>query len=96
MAEDHTEPGRAEDDGPVTATYRETESERRLLVQHDDRAASIAQNRDGYAMLKVRDGEGNERERYYGFAMALDHAAELVGVTPQDVPIPEAAADMGM
>ena len=64
---------------------------------HDERRAVIAQNREGYAMLKVRPSvEADELERYYGFDMALDHVAELLGVTPLELPIPEAAEDMGM
>ena len=81
----------------VTATYRETEIERVLAFERNSRTAAIAQNREGYAMLKVRPtANGDELERYYGFDMALDHAAELLGVSPADLPVPEAAADMGM
>ncbi|WP_254767646.1 DUF7111 family protein [Salinilacihabitans rarus] len=81
----------------VTATYRETETERLLVFDRDGRTAAVAQNRDGYAMLAVRRAaDGDELERYYGFEMALDHAAELLGVPPQDLPVPAAAADMGM
>ena len=48
-------------------------------------------------MLKVRDGpDGDELERYYGFDMALDHAAELLGASPHDLPVPDTAEDMGM
>ena len=82
--------------GEVTATYRETETERLLSFRAGDREATVAQNREGYAMLKVRDSTGDERERYYGFDMALDHAAELLGVTPHDLPVSDAADDMGM
>jgi len=80
----------------ITASYRESEAERLLTFTREGREATVAQNREGYAMLKVRDGDGEERERYYGFEMALDHAAELLGVSPGDLPVPEAAADMGM
>ena len=80
----------------ITSTYRETETERLLTFSTDGREASVAQNLDGYAMLKVRDSTGTERERYYGFDMALDHAAELLGVSPHDLPVPDAAEDMGM
>jgi hypothetical protein len=84
-------------EGDVTATYTETESERRLAFEGDGRTAAIAQNIEGYAMLKVRpSADGDELERYYGFDMALDHAGELLGVDPKDLPVPEAAADMGM
>jgi hypothetical protein len=83
--------------GDVTATYSETETERVLTFEDDGQTAAIAQNIEGYAMLKVRPSEdGDELERYYGFDMALDHAAELLGVSPHDLPIPETAEDMGM
>ncbi|WP_232701337.1 DUF7111 family protein [Halobacterium wangiae] len=83
--------------GGVTARYYETETERVLAFSGDGGTAAVAQNREGYAMLKVRpSADGDELERYYGFDMALDHAAELLGVDPTDLPVPEAAADMGM
>ncbi len=86
----------AESDG-ITAEYRETDGERLLTFSLDGNTAAIAQNIEGYAMLKVRPtATGDELERYYGFDMALDHAAELLGVAPNELPIPEAAADMGM
>ncbi|WP_123624097.1 hypothetical protein [Halorubrum sp. CSM-61] len=82
---------------PIDACYEETDGERRLTFSVDGTEATVAQNVDGYAMLKVRPGPtGDELERYYGFDMALDHAAELLGVAVADLPIPEAAADMGM
>ncbi|MFC4248831.1 hypothetical protein ACFOZ7_18190 [Natribaculum luteum] len=86
------------EDGDVTASYTETETERLLTFERGGRtAAAVAQNVDGYAMLKVRPTpDGDELERYYGFDMALDHVAELLGVSPHDLPIPEAAEDMGM
>jgi hypothetical protein len=81
----------------ITARYRETETERLLEFERDGRTAAVAQNREGYAMLKVRPtADGDELERYYGFDMALDHAAELLGVRRNDLPVPGAAADMGM
>ena len=86
----------AEDIG-VTARYYETDTERVLAFDGDGKSAAIAQNREGYAMLKVRPTvDGDEFERYYGFDMALDPAAELLGVNPHDLPVPEDAADMGM
>ena len=86
----------AEADG-VTARYYETETERVLEFSGDGATAAVAQNREGYAMLKVRpSADDDELERYYGFDMALDHAAELLGVAPNDLPVPDAAADMGM
>ena len=81
----------------VTARYEETDAERLLTFSADGHTATVAQNREGYAMLKVRTGpDGDELERYYGFDMALDHAAELLSVGVNDLPVPEAAADMGM
>lgn len=81
----------------IRARYTETESERIVSFERNGRTAAIAQNREGYAMLKVRPTpEGDELERYYGFDMALDHVAELLGVPPGDVPVPDPAADMGM
>ncbi|MWV39116.1 MULTISPECIES: hypothetical protein [Natrialba] len=107
-----TEERTAEENG-IVASYDETETERVLEFRAagernpDDSSqrtdappgstAAIAQNRDGYAMLKVRPtAEGDELERYYGFDMALDHVADLLGVSPHDLPVPEAASDMGM
>ncbi|QKY19184.1 hypothetical protein B4589_001870 [Halolamina sp. CBA1230] len=83
--------------GDVTAHYVEAAGERRLDFEREGRTASIAQNVDGYAMLKVRTApDGDELERYYGFDMALDHAAELLGVAVDDLPVPDPAEDMGM
>ncbi|MCL7418103.1 MAG: hypothetical protein M8354_09730 [Halalkalicoccus sp.] len=84
----------AETDG-TTAEYHETDTERVLQFDRGGRVVEIAQNREGYAMLMVRAGD-EELERYYGFDMALDHAAELLGADPGTLPVPEAAADMGM
>lgn len=86
---------RAERDGLV-ARYDERDGERLLTFERDGRTATVAQNADGYAMLMVRDGNGDELERYYGFDMALDHAAEVLGVAPSDLPVPDGASDMGM
>jgi len=81
----------------ITARYEETETERLLTFEREGATAAIAQNIDGYAMLKVRpSADGDELERYYGFDMALDHAAELLGVAAHDLPVPESAEDMGM
>jgi len=86
-----------EENGSITARYYETDTERVLTFQGPGGTAAVAQNREGYAMLKVRPTpDGDELERYYGFDMALDHAAELLGVSPNDLPVPEGAADMGM
>jgi hypothetical protein len=93
----------------ITARYRETDEERLLEFERHAGGASasegaapsatavVAQNREGYAMLKVRQtADGDEIERYYGFDVALDHAAELLGVSVADLPVPESAEDMGM
>jgi hypothetical protein len=86
----------AESDG-ILARYDERNGERLLTFERDGRTAVIAQNVEGYAMLKVRpSADGDELERYYGFDMALDHAAELLGIDPAALPIPDDAADMGM
>ena len=83
--------------GQITASYRETETERLLEYKTDRREAAVAQNIEGYAMLKVRTAaDGDELERYYGFDMALDHAAERLGVDKRELPVPDGAADMGM
>jgi hypothetical protein len=79
------------------ATYTVTDDERQLRLQHAGAEVVIAQNREGYAMLAVRGGPaGRELERYYGFEMALDHAAELLGVPIGDIEVPTDASDMGM
>jgi hypothetical protein len=81
----------------ITARYYETDDERVLEFRRDGATAVVAQNVEGYAMLKVRPAaDGDELERYYGFDMALDHAAELLDASPHDLPIPDAAEDMGM
>jgi hypothetical protein len=81
----------------ISATYRETDEERLLEFNRDGRTAAVAQNIEGYAMLKVRPtANGDELERYYGFDMALDHVAELLGTGGPDLPVPEPATDMGM
>lgn len=83
--------------GGITATYTETDRERRLEFASETGTAAIAQNREGYAMLAVRRSvDGDELERYYGFDMALDHAAELLAVSPRELPVPPAADDLGM
>ena len=83
--------------GGITAEYRETDTERLLTFTADGRTATVAQNVEGYAMLKVRNGpDGDELERYYGFDVALDHAAELLDREPHELPVPDAAGDMGM
>ncbi|THE64325.1 hypothetical protein D8Y22_12985 [Salinadaptatus halalkaliphilus] len=83
----------------VAASYRETDSERLLEFERTETGATaaIAQNREGYAMLKVRPtADGDELERYYGFDMALDHVGERLAVSPHELPVPAAAQDMGM
>ncbi|MES3517587.1 MAG: hypothetical protein PPP58_07995 [Natronomonas sp.] len=85
------------EENDIVARYRETAEERLLEYEHDGQTAAVAQNVEGYAMLKVRPtADGDELERYYGFDMALDHAAELLGVRPNELPVPADAEDMGM
>jgi len=97
MTDTNSESPQTATEGGVTATYTETETERVLAFEADGSTAAVAQNTEGYAMLKIRPSQdGDELERYYGFDMALDHAAELLGAAPHELPIPEAAADMGM
>ena len=83
--------------GGIAAHYEERNGERLLRFEADGRTAAVAQNIEGHAMLKVRpSADGDELERYYGFDMALDHAAELLGVAPSALPVPADAEDMGM
>jgi len=96
MTDSGDETGATSDDG-ITARYDETGEERVLTFERDGRRATLAQNSEGYAMVSVRRGpDGDELEKYYGFDMALDHAAELLGVRPADLPVPDEASDMGM
>ena len=84
-------------DGEIEVEYVETASERMVVYRRGEREVAIAQNATGYAMLTVREGaEGDELERYYGLDMALDHVAEVLGVHPGALPLPDAAADMGI
>jgi len=81
----------------ITARYEETDTERLLTFERDGESAAIAQNVEGYAMLKVRpSATDDELERYYGFDIALDHAAELLGVAAHELPVPDGAEDMGI
>ncbi|MFB6114489.1 MAG: hypothetical protein ABEJ58_10370 [Halodesulfurarchaeum sp.] len=81
----------------IRSRYLETDGERVLHLVRGEQEAVLAQNLTGYAMVTVRSGpEGEELERYYGFEMALDHAAEVLGVSAGAIPVPEEAADMGM
>ena len=92
-----TEGESTSEDDELRSRYVETSTERLLVFERGEQTAAIAQALCGYAMLVVRrTPDGDELERYYGFDMALDHAAELLGVAPGTLPVPEAAADMGM
>lgn len=79
----------------VEAEYRETEDERVLELRRGGDRITVSVTKNGYGMLIVADETG-ELERYYGFDMALDHAAEALGVSPDKVQPPEEASDMGM
>ncbi|MFB6283923.1 MAG: hypothetical protein ABEK59_08340 [Halobacteria archaeon] len=76
----------------VEIEYQET-PDHRILLFGDGVEVSI--NKGGYGMLIVSKG-GEEIERYYGLEMAVDHAAELVGVSPSSIELPKKARDMGM
>ncbi len=85
------------DNPAVESRYFETGSERILVFEEAGKTAVISQNTSGYGMLKIRNGlDGEELERYYGFDMALDHAAELLSRNPIDLPVPNDATGMGM
>lgn len=79
----------------ISGDYRENEKERILEFKHDGGYASISITKEGYGMLIVSDETG-ETERYYGFDMALDHVAEILGVRVNQLEVPEEAEDMGM
>ena len=100
MTEEETDDGKVPAESSrngIEAQYYTTEEERILEFADGDRTAVIAQNVDGYAMVSVRPGlDAEELERYYGFEMALDHAAELLAVAPGELPVPDQARDMGM
>lgn len=81
----------------ITARYSETDAERLLEFEREGKTAAVVQNHEGYAMLGVRRTvAGEELQRYYGFEMALDHAADLLGVDLTTLPVPDAAANMEM
>lgn len=85
------------EDESVTIEYQETTDERRLVITHGQESVVIAQPTSGYGMLSVRVGrEGDELERYYGFEMALDHAAEHLGIPLAKIDVPAEASDLGM
>jgi len=82
-------------EGEVETEYHETDSERVLELRRDAERVTVSIAKSGYGMLVVADETG-ELERYYGFDMAIDHAAERLGVSPRAVEVPEDARDMGM
>lgn len=75
--------------------YHETEDERVLELRRADRRVTVSVTKNGYGMLIVADETG-ELERYYGLDMALDHAAEVLGVPPNELELPDEAREMGM
>jgi hypothetical protein len=79
----------------VETEYRETDEKRVLELRRGGERITVSVTKKGYGMLIVADETG-ELERYYGFDMALDHAAEALGVSPDKVQPPEEASDMGM
>lgn len=81
----------------VGVTYQVVDGERRLRVTHDLRGVIIAQPERGYGIVSVRRADdGAEIERYYALDMAIDHAAEILGVAPTAIEVPPEAADMGL
>ena len=79
----------------VETDYHETDDERVLELSRENKTVSVSVTKSGYGMLIVADETG-ELERYYGLDMALDHAAEVLGVHPTDIDLPEEAREMGM
>ncbi len=83
--------------GEITSSFRATESTYELVFESGANRAVLEQSRTGYAMITVApDRDGPVLERYYGFDMALDHAAELLGVQPRNLPVPDDADVMGI
>lgn len=80
----------------ISVLYEETETERVLIYRAGMTEVEIALNRQGYGMLIVRTPEVGEVERYYGFYMALDHAAEILNCEMGDLPVPDEAEDFGI
>jgi len=79
----------------VETDYHETDDERVLELSRENKTVRVSVTKSGYGMLIVADETG-ELERYYGLDMALDHAAEVLGVHPTDIDLPEEASEMGM
>jgi len=79
----------------VEIEYHETEDERVLELRHENKRVTVSVTKKGYGMLIVADETG-ELERYYGLDMALDHAAEVIGVSTHEIDLPEEAREMGM
>ena len=79
----------------VETDYHETDDERVLELSRGKKTVSVSVTKSGYGMLIVADETG-ELERYYGLDMALDHAAEVLSVSPTDIKLPEEAREMGM
>ena len=79
----------------VEIEYHETEDERVLELRHENKRVTVSVTKKGYGMLIVADETG-ELERYYGLDMALDHAVEVIGVSTQEIDLPEEAREMGM
>jgi len=79
----------------VETDYHETDDERVLELSREGKTVRVSVTKSGYGMLIVADETG-ELERYYGLDMALDHAAEVLGVHPTDIDLPEEAREMGM
>lgn len=83
-------------DQDIRVVYSEDAHERRLIYMAGTSEVEIGLNRQGYGMLVVRTPELGELERYYGFYMALDHVAEVLECSVNDLPIPDEAEDFGI
>ncbi len=80
----------------MDVVYEERGEERVIRYRHGDRTVELATPRRGYGMVVVRTSAEVELERYYGLDMAIDHAADVLRVARDDLPVPPEAADMGI
>lgn len=81
----------------VDVTYRMTDEYRILQYRYEDQIIVLTTPISGYSMVVVRRGpDGPAIEQYYSLTMAVEHAADLLGVQPADLDIPIDAADMGL
>ncbi len=79
----------------IETRYSENKSERILTLREDDTEVKLVTEKSGYGMVKLLS-DTEEVERYYGFEMALDHAAEIFGVSKSEISVPSESRDMGI